>query len=145
MAMSVECIWLLWKMTTLWQWLWFKKCDVQVIHNMLGHVFKAMVWESANLYGWMLKNKMTNCNSGVMAKSHQKNVPKTAMKKSKMPGEQLFIDISHPQSHSFGGSNIGFWLLMMQPIIVFLFSWKQRISLAPLWARWLKSWRVQRI
>jgi len=28
-----------------------KKCDVQVVHNMLGHVCKAMVWESAKFYG----------------------------------------------------------------------------------------------
>ena len=49
-----------------------KKCDVQLAHNLLGHVCEATVWESAKFYGWTLKNKMMNCDSCAMAKSHQR-------------------------------------------------------------------------
>ncbi len=97
-----------------------KKCDVQLAHNLLRHVCEAIVWESAKFYGWMLKNKMTNCDSCAMAKSRQKNVPKAAMTKSKTPGERLFINISHPQSHSFGGSQ--YWLLVIDDATDYCFS-----------------------
>jgi len=86
-----------------------KKCDVQLVHNMLGHVCEATVRESAKFYGWTLKNKMKNCDSCAMAKSRQKNMPKATKMKSKMPGEWLFIDISH--KCTFGSSQ--YWLLMV--------------------------------
>jgi len=76
--------------------------------------------ESAKFYGWTLKNKMTNCNSCAMAKLHQKNMPKAATTKSKMPGEWLFIDISHPQNKSFGGSQ--YWLLVVDDVTDYCFS-----------------------
>jgi len=55
-----------------------------------------------------------------MAKSRQKNMPKVAMTKSEMPGEQLFIDISHPQSRSFGG--LQYWLLIVDDATDYCFS-----------------------
>jgi len=97
-----------------------KKCDVQLAHHLLGHVCEATVRESAKFYGWMLKNKMENCDSCAMAKSRQKNMPKAAKTKSETPGERLFIDISHPQSRTFGGSQ--YWLLAVDDATDYCFS-----------------------
>jgi len=63
---------------------------------------------------------MTNCDSCTMAKLHQKNVPKVATKKSETHREWLFIDISHPQSRSFGSSQ--YWLLVINDATNYCFS-----------------------
>jgi len=97
-----------------------KKCNVQLAHNMLGHVCKATMQESAKCYGWLLKNKMMNCDSCAMAKLCQKNVPKATATKSDTPGERLFIDISHLQNKSFGGSQ--YWLLVVGNVTNYCFS-----------------------
>jgi len=63
---------------------------------------------------------MMNCDGCAMAKLCQKNMPKLATMKSKTPGERLFINISHPQSHSFGG--LQYWLLIVDDATDYCFS-----------------------
>jgi len=60
--------------------------------------------KTAKFYGWQLKNLFKTCESCTLAKSCQKDTNKEKKAWSKTPSEQLFIDISHIKSQSFGSS-----------------------------------------
>ena len=49
--------------------------------------------------------KLDECDSCMIAKSKQKNVPKETKTKASRPGERLFLDISSMSSESIGGNN----------------------------------------
>jgi len=63
----------------------------------------------AKVCGWMLKNHFETGKSCALAKSCHKDTNKEKKVQSNIPGEWLFIDISHVKSCSFGGSQ--YWLL----------------------------------
>ena len=70
-----------------------------------------------------LSGKFEPCSDCAKAKAKQANVPKSIPdeKRSTVPGERLFFDISSIKSKSFGGAK--FWLLIVDDATGFAFSY----------------------
>ena len=87
--------------------------DVNYFHDLLGHFGEDKTRAVAKYYGIKLKGKFNPCSDCAKAKARQANIPKSIEdgKKSTIPGERLFFDISSIKSKSFGGAK--FWLLII--------------------------------
>jgi len=73
--------------------------------------------KKCKIYGWRLKNQFETCESCALAKLQQKDTNKEKRCiASEMPGKQLFINISHVKSHSFGSSQ--YWRLAINDVMV---------------------------
>ncbi len=90
---------------------------------MLGHCGEEKTRAVAKYYGVKLSGEFTPCPDCAKAKAKQANVPKSIPdeKRSKIPGERLFFDISSIKSRSFGGTK--FWLLIVDDATGFAFSY----------------------
>ena len=87
-----------------------KKVDVNVFHQLLGHVSETVTRQTAKYYGVELEGDFNTCEECALAKARQKNLGHVDfLKRSKNPGERLFIDISSIKEPSVGGAK--FWLL----------------------------------
>jgi len=97
-----------------------RKKDINELHKALGHASEMIIRDMAKFYKWPLTNQFAACKSCALAKSCQKNTNKEKKARSKSPGEQLFINISHPQAKSFSG--LQYWLLAIDDATDFSFS-----------------------
>jgi hypothetical protein len=85
--------------------------DINDFHRSMGHVHEDSLRNMAEYYGLKLRGKFNTCFECSLAKMRQRNVGKTTKKTSKIPCEQLMVDISSVQSPSFGGSK--FWIMVL--------------------------------
>lgn len=69
-----------------------------------------------------MSGKFKPCSDYAKAKAKQANVPKSILdkKKSTVPGERFFLDISSIKTSSFGGAK--FWVLLVDDATGFKFS-----------------------
>ena len=97
--------------------------DVNYFHDLLGHFGEEKTRAVAKYYGVKLSGKFEPCSDCAKAKAKQANVPKSIPdeKRSTIPGERLFFDISSIKSKSFGGAK--FWLLIVDDATGFAFSY----------------------
>ena len=73
-----------------------KSISVNDYHEELGHPSMATTRKTAKSRGVNLKGTAQICKECVKSKAKQKNVPKSQVPRSTIPGERLFIDISSP-------------------------------------------------
>jgi hypothetical protein len=92
-----------------------KTLSIKVLHQVLGHPEEEKMRKTASFCGWKVNGTFNPCKNCGIAKSHQKNVNKVSEACSKNPGERMFIYQSSILQKSIGGSNSGFWLLMIAP------------------------------
>jgi hypothetical protein len=85
--------------------------DVNDFHKLMGHINEESLRKTADYYGIKLKGNCETCYECSISKIRQKNVKKQTQNKSSIPGERLFIDISHVRAQSFGGSK--YWILIV--------------------------------
>ena len=97
--------------------------DVNHFHQLLGHLGEVKTREIAKYYGIKLTGKYKPCPDCVKGKAKQANVPKgiPEEKRSRIPGERFFLDISSVKTRSLGGSK--FWLLLVDDATGFKFSY----------------------
>ena len=97
--------------------------DVNLFHQLLGHFGDVKTTEIAKYYGIKLSGKFKPCPDCVKGKAKQANVPKGIPdeKRSQIPGEYFFLDISSVKTRSFDGSK--FWLLLVDDATGFKFSY----------------------
>ena len=89
-----------------------KALSENTAHEIFGHVGKEVTKNTAVYYGLTTTGKFSTCEECALAKARQKNVGGgSAEKRSKIPGERLFFDISSVKDESIGGSK--FWLLVV--------------------------------
>ena len=100
-----------------------RSVDVNYFHELLGHFGEKKTREIANYYNIKLSGKFNPCSDCAKGKAKQANVPKGVPdeKRSKLPGERFFLDISSIKSRSFGGSK--FWLLVVDDATGYKFSY----------------------
>ena len=97
--------------------------NVNHFHDLLGHFGEEKTRAVAKYYGVKLSGKFKPCSDCAKAKAKQANVPKSVPdeKKSTIPGERFFLDISSIKTKSFGGAK--FWLLLVDDATGFKFSY----------------------
>ena len=81
-------------------------------HEMLGHASEDTTRNTAKHLGWKLTGKWNPCESCLIGKAKQKNVPKITEDPTKNPGEKLYYNISSVNVKSLGVRNSGYWWLI---------------------------------
>jgi len=88
-----------------------KLSDVE-LHNKLGHPGKARLLSTAKYMGWdLIGDGDVTCEDCGLAKAHQKNVPKKNIKRSTIPAERLYLDITSVKKPSMSGYK--FWAVVV--------------------------------
>jgi hypothetical protein len=77
----------------------------------MGHVHEDSLRKMADYCGLKLQGQFNTSFECSLAKIRLQNVGETTKKTSKIPVEQLMVDISPVQSPSFGGSK--FWIMVL--------------------------------
>ena len=86
------------------------KFTLSQLHRRLGHPSTNIVKTTAIEKGWTITtNEEITCEHCAIAKARQKNVCKENTKRSNVPGERLYIDISSIQGKSLGVAT--YWVL----------------------------------
>jgi len=63
----------------------------------LGHVSNDTMMKTAKFYSWKIAEELKECRACKLGKAQQNNLSKEKNKRSKAPGERLFLDISSTQ------------------------------------------------
>ena len=74
------------------------------VHNILGHCGEDSTRATAKYYGWTATGVFKPCEECGIGKAKQAAVSKLLSKKSEIPGERWFIDISSVKGKSFSDS-----------------------------------------
>lgn len=85
--------------------------SVNDYHEQLGHPSMVITRSTAKARGVELKGTAELCRDCSIGKAKQKKVPKDTVERSSIPGERLFLDISHPKTNSLGCKRN--WLLVL--------------------------------
>ena len=85
-----------------------KKMDINRAHEILGHINKNQLIQTAKINGIELTGKLMVCEGCSLAKSRAKSIKKITENKSERPGERLFIDTSGPFSKTIKGNR--YWI-----------------------------------
>ena len=73
-------------------------------HDAWGHKIGSLLTKTAKLYGIKLQGKPSACEACAYAKSRQKRVQKNTNKRSKRPGQRLFINTAGPYHETLSGT-----------------------------------------
>lgn len=87
------------------------KIDINLYHNMLGHVGNHLLQKTALRFGINLTGSKSNCFDCAEAKSKQKYLRKLCKNPNSSIGEQLFMDISSVKGQIYG--NKRYWNLLV--------------------------------
>ena len=85
--------------------------DINIYHQILGHPGMEMVTYTAKKLGIKLTGETIKCVACALAKAKNKNINKTNLHRSTLPGERICIDISYVETQSLGGKK--YWVLMV--------------------------------
>ena len=80
-------------------------------HRVWNHAPQDTLKYTAEHYNWNLTGKLEPCEDCAKSKARQKNVKKETEEKCTVPGEMLYIDISHTLAKSYGGNE--YWVLVV--------------------------------
>jgi hypothetical protein len=87
---------------------------------MLGHVNERYLRMTAKHHGIQLKGELAKCVECALAKIHMTPINKETIERSKIPGERIFVDISHFPKPSMANNN--YWLLILDDATDMIFS-----------------------
>ena len=82
--------------------------QLQLVHSKLGHCGEDYTRTTLKYYDWKVTGNFKPCEDCAIDKAKQSSVNKLLSDKSKIPGEQKFIDTTSVRNKSFGGTK--FWL-----------------------------------
>lgn len=85
--------------------------DINLFHQKLGHANKPTTLKTAQDLNINLINNWVPCIACALDKANQKKLNKTNTKKSTIPGERYYTDISYISGSSLGGKR--YWILMV--------------------------------
>ena len=85
--------------------------DINYYHQVLGHVNEKFLRDTARHYGITLTGTLNSCVACSLAKIHNNPIPTSTKPRSEIPGERIFIDISHFPQPSIAGNR--YWLLIV--------------------------------
>ena len=88
-----------------------KSFDINHLHRVFGHCGLETLKNTIKMYGLKYSGEFKTCEECAVAKARQKNVNKSWLGSSNIPGERLYIDISSIKERSFGGAK--FWALIV--------------------------------
>jgi Reverse transcriptase (RNA-dependent DNA polymerase)/gag-polypeptide of LTR copia-type len=94
--------------------------DINTYHKILGHVNERYLRTTAKYHNITLIGKLQDCVECALAKMHMKPISKETVERSKIPGERIFIDISHFPKPSMANSK--YWLLILDDATDMIFS-----------------------
>jgi transposase InsO family protein len=94
--------------------------DINDYHKTLWHVNENSLRATAKYYGTKLTGTLQPCIPCALAKIHTHPLRKTTLPRSTVPGEQLFVDISHLSYPSLAGKK--YWLLILDDATDMAFS-----------------------
>jgi hypothetical protein len=87
---------------------------------MLGHVNERYLQTTAKYHNITLIGKLQECVECALAKMHMKPINKETVERGKIPGERIFVDISHFPKPSIANSK--YWLLILDDATDMIFS-----------------------
>jgi hypothetical protein len=85
--------------------------DINTAHDIYGHMGEAALRNTFKSINTELTGKLRTCEGCCLAKAKAKKVSKISTKKSQVPGERLYVDISGPYKKSIAGSD--YWVLVV--------------------------------
>ena len=85
-----------------------KVLNINDIHDKFGHVGETVLRRTIKHLGYTVTGTLKCCDACKMAKARAKGVKKQTERRSTIPGERMYVDISGPFSTSLGGSR--YWL-----------------------------------
>jgi hypothetical protein len=74
--------------------------------ELLVHAGNNVIRRTSSFYGWKLIGIKVVCAFCAITKAKQASITKMLSKKSEIPGERFFIDISSIKGESFGSSKL---------------------------------------
>ena len=109
----------------------YNRMDVNIFHEIFGHVGEEATKLTAGYYKFSLKGEFEPCESCAKGKARQKNLGHSDdSNKTTNPGERLAFDVGSVKTESLGGSK--YWLLVVDYATNFAWSFflKRRSDVA---------------
>jgi hypothetical protein len=88
-----------------------RSLDINHLHKVFGHCGLETLKSTSKMYGLKHSGNFETCEECTVAKARQKNLNKSWLNSSDVPGERLYIDISSIAEKSFRGAK--FWALII--------------------------------
>jgi len=88
----------------------YKKIDINVFHNQLGHPGEERLKATGEQLGLQLTGNLIPCEDCALGKARQKNVAKVNAHRSVTPGKRLYIDLSGIKVKVREEASFGLWL-----------------------------------
>jgi hypothetical protein len=88
-----------------------RSLDINHLHKVFGHCGLETLKRTSKISGLKHSGNFETCEECAVAKARQKNVNKSWLNSSDVPGERLYIDISSIAEKSFGEAK--FWALII--------------------------------
>ncbi len=95
--------------------------NVNDLHRELGHPSEATTRATGASMGIKVVGKFEPCKACNLGKAKQRNINKTTVEHTTVPGKRLYLDISSPNTASLSGKK--YWLLIVNDATGYIWSY----------------------